>query len=130
MAEKALEPYRVHGIRRAASSVLCVLAVLRAREGRANEALALAEEALLVSQEANDHHGIAGALLARAHVLYTLGDTDRAVSDLWASRTTLVVHEVSLTYAEEEVFDRLLGQLLALPVFGNDPLLTQLQDRG
>ena len=130
LAEKALEPYRVHGIRRAASSVLSVLAMLRAREGRANEALALAEEALLVSQEANDHHGIAGALLTRAHVLHTLGDTDRAVSDLWASRTTLVVHEVSLTYAEEEVFDRLLGQLLAQPELGNDPLLTQLQDPG
>lgn len=130
LAEKALEPYRVHGIRRAARSVLCVLAVLRAQEGRANEALALAEEALLVSQETNDHHGIAGALLARAHVLYTLGDTDRAVSDLWASRTTLVVHDVSLTHAEDEVFDRLLGQLLALPESGNDPLLTQLQDRG
>jgi hypothetical protein len=109
---------------------MCLLAVLRAQDGRANDALALAEEALLVSQEADDHHGIAAALLTRAEVAYALGQADRAVADLWAARTTLVVQEVSLTHAEEESFGRLLGQLLAAPERANDPLLTQLQPPG
>jgi non-specific serine/threonine protein kinase len=113
LAEKALEPYRTHGIRRAANSVLCVLGVLRAREGRSHEAIALAEEALLLRQEADDHHGIGAALLTRAEVLCALGESDRAVADLWAVRTTLAVEEVSLTHAEQEAFDTLLGRLLA-----------------
>ena len=113
MAEKALEPYRTHNIRRAANSVLCVLAVLRAREGRANESLALADEALLLSQEAGAHHGIAAALLTRAEVLLALGESDRAVADLWAVRTTLTIEEVSLTHAEQDVYDTLMGGVLA-----------------
>jgi tetratricopeptide (TPR) repeat protein len=127
LAEEALVPYRTHGIRRAASEVLSVLAILRVNEGRANESLALAEEALALSQEAADHHGIAAALLTRAEVLFALGDSSRAVADLWAVRTTLTVQEISFTHAEQDAFDRLLGRLLAQPERGNDRLLTQLE---
>jgi predicted ATPase/DNA-binding SARP family transcriptional activator len=119
LAEEALAPYRTHGVRREAGAVLCLLADLRAREGRAHEATALAEEALLLSQEADDHHGIAAALLSRAGVLFGLGDIDRAVADLWALRTTLSVEEVSLTHAEQDVFDDLVGRVLAQADRGN-----------
>ena len=127
LAERALEPYRTHGIRRAASSVLCVLAVLRARQGRANESLALANEALSLSQEADDHHGVAAALLTRAEVYVALGDSGHAVADLWAVRTTLNVQEVSLTHAEQHAFDELVGRLLAQADTGDDQLLAQLE---
>jgi tetratricopeptide (TPR) repeat protein len=128
LANKALAPYRTHGIRRAASSVLCFLALLRVRERRADEAIALADEGLLLSQEAGDHHGIAAALLTRAEVLFALGDGDRAVADLWAVRTTLTVEEVSLTHAEQVAFDELMGRALAQPE-GVINLLENVEDR-
>jgi hypothetical protein len=127
LAQKALEPYRMHGIRRAANSVLGLLALLRAREGRANESLGLADEALLLSQDAGDHHGIAASLLTRAEVLCTLGEVDRAMADLWAVRTTLTVEEVSLTHTEQAAFDDLIGRLLAETDRG-DRLLAGLND--
>jgi predicted ATPase len=130
MAEQALAPYRTHGIRRAAVSALSLLAILRVREGRAKESLALAEEALILSQEAEDHHGIAAALVTRAEVQLALGEAGRAVADLWAARTTVRVHEISFTRAEQDAFDRLLGELLAQSDRQNDPLLAQLSEPG
>lgn len=127
LAEQGLAPYRTHGIRRAANEVLSVLAILRVREGRANESLALADEALALCQEADDHRGIAAALLTRAEVLLALGDNTRAVADLWAVRTTLTVQEISFTRAEQDAFDSLLGELLAQPT-REDPLLVQLEE--
>jgi hypothetical protein len=67
-------------------------------------------------------------LLTRAEVLFALGDMSRAVADLWAVRTTLTVEEIPFTHAEQDSFDRLLGQLLAQPQRGNDQLLTQLEE--
>jgi len=128
LAEQALLPYRAHGIRRAANEVLTVLAILRVREGRSNESLELADEALGLCQEAGDHHGIATALLTRAEVLFALGDMSRAVADLWAVRTTLSVQEISFTRPEQDAFDRLLGQLVAQRERGKDQLLTQLEE--
>ena len=127
MAEEALEPYRTHGVRRGANEVLCLLAGLRAAEGRANESVALAEEALALSQEAGDHRGVAAALITRAEVEYGLGETDQAVADLWAVRTTLTVQEISLTHAKQAAFDDLLSRLLARADRGDDQLLAQLE---
>jgi tetratricopeptide (TPR) repeat protein len=126
LAEEALVPFRTHDVRRGANAVLCLLARLRAREERGQESVALAEEALLLSQEAGDHHGIAAALVTRADVLFGMGESGRAVEDLWAARTTLTVEEVSLTHAEQEAFDDLLGRLLAHADGGDKQLLAQL----
>jgi hypothetical protein len=41
-----------------------------------------------------------------------LGESDRAVADLWAVRTTLTVEEVSLTHAEQSAFDELMSRVL------------------
>ncbi|MDX6490253.1 MAG: hypothetical protein QOD43_498 [Gaiellaceae bacterium] len=127
LGEEALTPYRTHGLRRKANAVLCLLADLRAREGRAHESIALADEALSLSQEAGDHHDIAVALLTRAEVLFALGESDRAVADLWAVRTTLTVEEVSLTHPEQEVFDGLMGRVLVRADRG-DQLLADLEE--
>jgi predicted ATPase/DNA-binding SARP family transcriptional activator len=127
LAEDALAPYRSHGVRRGANAVLCLLAVLRAREGRSNNSLDLAEEALTLSHEADDNHGVAAALLTRAEVFLTLGDSGRAVADLWAVRTTMNVEDVRLTHAEQTAFDDLLGRLLAATEPGDDPLLLELR---
>ena len=128
LAERALTPYREHGIRRAANEVLSLLARLRVHEGAPDDGLALADEALLLCQEADDHHGIAVALLTRAEVLLALDEDSRAVSDLWAARTTLTVQEISFTSAEQDAFDRLVGELLAQPEHSADPLLSQIEE--
>ena len=127
-AEQALTPYRAHGIGRAADEVLSFLARLRVEEGRADEGLVLADEALSLCQEADDHHGIAAALLTRAEVLLALDEPDRAVSDLWAARTTLTVQDISFTRAEQDAFERLIGELLAHPERVSDPLLAEIAE--
>ena len=129
-AEEALVPYRTHDLRRGANAVLSLLAVLRARQGRTQESLALADESLALSQEVGDNHGIAAALLTRAQVQFAAGDSSAALADLWAVRTTAAVQELSLTRVEQNAFDDLVGRLLThVDLRDSEALLGELKSR-
>ena len=105
-ADEALAAAQEHGYDGLTGRALCLVAAVRARQGDFAAAATAAEEARLLFEQAGNPRGTARARVALGDAAVARGRADEASEHLLAARTVLAVSGASLSWREQQDYDR------------------------